>query len=193
MYTRAPSKGPPRRRAKPVSPELVTEFSRTVANGGSLAAASRGRCMCVEVAGASYGLPLANVQEVIGMRPITRVFHVPAVLAGIINLRGEVLPVLDLAQLLRGEAVGANHTDSRIVVVREVAGGKRRAGLCVDALVGLIDVPEEGLGATPASITPSVRALTRGIIPSQPPCVVLDVATLLTAPELAELSSVSAF
>jgi len=148
--------------------------------------------MCVEVAGASYGLPLENVQEVIGMRPITRVFHAPPVLAGIINLRGEVLPVLDLAQLLRGEAVPSSHTDNRIVVVREISGGKRRAGLCVDALVGLVDIPEEGLGAAPASLTPGMRALSRGVIPSQPPCVVLDVASLLAAPELAELSGVSA-
>jgi len=48
-------------------------------NAGSREAPSRGRCMCVSVAAASYGLPLENVQEVIGVRPVTRVFHGPAV------------------------------------------------------------------------------------------------------------------
>ena len=47
------------------------------------------------VAGAPYGLALEDVQEVIGMRTLTRVFHAPAAVAGVTSLRGEVLPVLD--------------------------------------------------------------------------------------------------
>jgi purine-binding chemotaxis protein CheW len=144
--------------------------------------------MCVSVAGASYGLPLGNVQEVIGLRPVTRVFHAPPALAGIINLRGEVLPVLDLAELLRAEARDSSQADARIVVVRETEGLKRRAGLCVDALLGLLDVPLEGLGATPSSISAAIRALVAGVISTSPPCAVFDVPNLLSAPDLALLT-----
>jgi len=144
--------------------------------------------MCVSVATASYGLPLENVQEVIGVRPVTRVFHGPAALAGIINLRGEVLPVLDLSRLLHSEASSARQSGARIVVVREVSGLKRRAGLLVDALLGLLDVPSHGLTPTPTSIASSVRPLVVGVISTSPPCAVLDVAGLLSAPELAALA-----
>ena len=151
-------------------------------------AASRGRCMCVSVAGASYGLPLENVQEVIGAKPVTRVFHAPAVLAGIINLRGEVLPILDLSQLLQSEARLSKHAEARIVVVRELTGLKRRAGLRVDALLGLLDVPVAGLIVAPSSIASAIRSLVLGVIPTSPPCAVLDVTGLLGTPELASFS-----
>lgn len=143
--------------------------------------------MRVSVAAANYGLPLENVQEVIGVRPVTRVFHGPPVLAGIINLRGEVLPVLDLSQLLRSEA-RPKHAEARIVVVRELSGLKRRAGLRVDALLGLLDLPAQGLMVPPSTVSAGIRALVVGVIPTSPPCAVLDIASLLGAPELAGLA-----
>jgi len=148
--------------------------------------------MCVSVGSASYGLPLENVQEVIGVRPVTRVFHAPSALAGIINLRGEVLPILDLPVLLGSEAHVGKISEARIVVVREAAGLKRRAGLRVDALLGLLDVPLSGLSAVPSSIAPAIRGLVLGVIPTSPPCAVLEVASLLSAPELSSLAGIPA-
>jgi purine-binding chemotaxis protein CheW len=149
--------------------------------------------MCVSVAASNYGLPLENVQEVIGVRPVTRVFHGPAVLAGIINLRGEVLPVLDLSQLLRSEGATSKHHDARIVVVYELSGLKRRAGLRVDALLGLLDVPPRGFTLAPSSVPVGLRTLVLGVIPTSPPCAVLDIATLLSVPELASLAGIQPF
>ncbi len=159
---------------------------------GAREANSRGRCMCVSVSTASYGLPLENVQEVIGPKPLTRVFHAPSALAGIINLRGEVLPVLDLGRLLGVESERNGQGEARIVVVREPAGAKRRAGLSVDALLGLLDVPADGLTAAPSSLHASLRSLVLGVIPTTPPCAVLDITSLLAAPELASLAGAAA-
>jgi len=111
-------------------------------------------------------------------------------LAGIINLRGEVLPVLDLSRLLQSEAPTPKHHDARIVVVREVSGLKRRAGLRVDALLGLLDVPPQGLTVAPSSVSVGIRTLVVGVIPTSPPCAVLDIASLLSAPELASLAGI---
>jgi purine-binding chemotaxis protein CheW len=148
--------------------------------------------MCVSVGSASYGLPLENVQEVIGLRAVTRVFHAPSALAGIINLRGEVLPIVDLSVLLGTEAEATRHAEARIVVVREPAGAKRRAGLRVDALLGLLDVPLAGLTPTPSSLSPALRGFVVGVIPTAPPCAVLDVSSVLGAPELSSLAASSA-
>jgi purine-binding chemotaxis protein CheW len=148
--------------------------------------------MCISVGPASYGLPLENVQEVIGVRAVTRVFHAPSALAGIINLRGEVLPIVDLPVLLGNEVATAKISDARIVVVRELSGLKRRAGLRVDALLGLVDVPAGGLTAVPSSVSPAIRGFVAGVIPTSPPCAVLSVANVLGAPELSILTDAQA-
>lgn len=148
--------------------------------------------MCVSVGSSSYGLPLENVQEVIGVRAVTRVFHAPSGLAGIINLRGEVLPILDLPVLLGTDSEPSKHADARIVVVREVSGAKRRAGLRVDAVLGMLAVPLTGLTPSPSSLSPAIRGFVLGVIPTSPPCAVLDVGSLLSAPALATLAGISA-
>lgn len=140
------------------------------------------RCISVIVGASHYALHLAEVQEVIGLRPLTRVFHSPPAIAGVTSLRGEVLAVLDLGVLLGGSRAGQGR-DGRVLVVRDKT--KRRAGLLVDALAGLREVPETGLAPLPSTLTAQVRELSEGVIRSVPPCVVLRVSRILAAPELA--------
>lgn len=148
--------------------------------------AARARCIAVRVGGGLFGLPVEHVQEVIGLRPITRVFHSPPALAGVTNLRGEVLPVLDLGVLLGGDPTGQTAA-ARIVVVREESGLKRRAGLWVDELSGLRDLPAT-LAPAPATAAERVREVVRGVIAEPPPCAVLHVPALFDSPLLAALS-----
>lgn len=146
------------------------------------------RCIAVQVGGARYAVPLDEVQEVIAMRPLTRVFHAPPAIAGVTSLRGDVLPVLDLGTLLGAlhSGVGA---EARIVVVREATGARRRAGLAVDELAGLRDVPPEGLAPTPSTLIDPARELIAGVITTAPPCAVLSVTALLDSPLVAPLAT----
>lgn len=148
------------------------------------------RCISVRAARAHYALDMSEVQEVIGMRPLTRVFHAPLAIAGVTSLRGDVLPVLDLAVLLGGDVTALSSPDVRIVVVRETAGLKRRAGLVVDGLAGLRTRPEGALVEAPATINKAARTLIVGVIPEPPPCSVLSVKAVFNAPELVAFSSV---
>jgi purine-binding chemotaxis protein CheW len=151
------------------------------------------RCIATRIGAGLYGFNVDEVQEVIAMRSLSRVFHAPRALAGLTSLRGEVLPILDPAVLL-GEtvshtdtqgAIGASETGARIVVVREAAGARRRAGLLVDQLSGLRDLLEEGLVAAPNTLPEEVRELLVGVISSAPPCAVLSVTALLDSKALA--------
>jgi purine-binding chemotaxis protein CheW len=148
------------------------------------------RCISVTVRGSLYGLRLDEVQEVIGPRPVTRVFHAPLVLAGVASLRGEVLPIVELGVLLGGEPAEPEK-DARIVVVREPAGARRRAGLRVDALGPLRELAAGGLQAPPATASARARELVVGIVPTPPPCALLSVSAILAVPELAELAGAS--
>ncbi len=146
--------------------------------------AARDRVISVRVGAAVYGFAMDDVQEVIGLRPLTRVFLAPPAIAGVTNLRGEVLVVLGLSVILGGTP-SEPAPDSRIVVVREPGGKKRRAGLLVDALDGLRDLPESGLEDPPSTLAEAVSSLVSGVISASPPCAVLDVSRVFDTPELA--------
>lgn len=98
--------------------------------------------LVVELAGRHYGAPLAAVREVFNLGPLTPVPTAPAAVAGVANLRGQVVPVLDLMRLLD---LGLHRLRLGDPVVLVEADGAR-VGLLVDRIVGLI-----GQGATPTS------------------------------------------
>lgn len=92
----------------------------------------------VRVAGEHYALPVERVLEVAETGAVTPVPGAPAHIVGVRNLRGEVLPVVDLTSAI-GLGPGAGDGRDRIVVL-EAAG--RRAGLAVDGLIGVTELPE---------------------------------------------------
>lgn len=145
--------------------------------------------ICVAVAGSAYGIAVDDVQEVIGYRTPTRVFHAPPALAGITSLRGEVLPIIDLSQLLGVAQANADAAEPRVVVIRERHGARRRVGLKVDALLGLRDVPPGGLSEVPAAIAARLGDLVTGVVSDPAPAfAVLSAAGILSSPQLRELS-----
>ena len=162
------------------------------------------RCVSVVLGGSTYGIPIRDVQEIIGARPLTRVFKAPPALAGVTSLRGDILTVIDLSLLLgiaSYEQVGDRRSPSpparatgarelRIVVVRECGGAQRRAGLRVDALGPVRELPRglEGMDPAPATVAPGIRAFLRGVITDPPLCAVLDVSQIFDAPVLAALA-----
>ena len=152
-----------------------------------------GGVICVEVAGSAYGIPVAEVQEVVSYRTPTRVFHAPRALSGITSLRGEVLPIVDLGSLLDADAAPRSEAlDPRVVVVREAGGARRRAGLKVDALLGLREVPARGYGEVPPAIAARLGELVVGVVSEPAPAfAVLSVAGVLDAPALRELAEVA--
>jgi purine-binding chemotaxis protein CheW len=90
----------------------------------------------VGVAAESYALPVDEVLEVADFAGVARVPGATSAVMGVRNLRGAVLPVVDLATVLGLPRAGA---PDRVVVVEE---GDRRAGLAVDFVVGVEPLPE---------------------------------------------------
>ncbi len=150
------------------------------------------RCIAVQVRGGLYGVRMEDVQEVIALSPLTRVFHAPPAMAGVTSLRGEILPVLDLAILLgAGEATPRTSVEARVVVVREATGLKRRAGLLIDELRGIRDLPEDGLDPVPTTVSSSAGEIVVGVVPESPPCSMLSVSKIFASSELAGLAQSS--
>jgi len=95
-----------------------------------------------------YGVPVGQVREVIRVSEITRVPHAPAHVRGVTNLRGRILPVVEIRTRL-GLQPAAITGRSRIVVV-EVHD--RVLGILVDAVLQVTKVPLESVTPPPAEV-----------------------------------------
>ncbi len=106
-----------------------------------------------------YGLPIEAVYEIIRFQPITSVPEAPAFVEGIINLRGRIVPVVDLAARF-GLPSSDRGRSARIVVA---AVGGARVGLIVDGVSEVLMVPEDAVEATPPVARGFDAAYVRGI------------------------------
>lgn len=92
-----------------------------------------------------YGLPIDRVSSIIRYERPTPVPHAPAVVDGVINLRGQVIPVVNLGRKLFGKEFEASSA-SRIVVAEGEIG---QVGLAVDAASEVATIPLEDVRPTP--------------------------------------------
>ena len=98
------------------------------------------------IGGEDYAVDIMRVREIIPPRPITPVPRAPAFLEGVIRLRGEVIPVLDVRKRL-GVPPAADARRARFLVAN-VAG--RRIALVVDEVCEVLRLPRREIRATPA-------------------------------------------
>ena len=98
--------------------------------------------------GEEYGVPISQVQEIVRVGGITMVPNSPSYMEGVINLRGRVLPVLNLRKRL-GLSAREKSNASRVVVT-EI--GNKVIGLLVDAVSHVIKVPSENVEPAPEEV-----------------------------------------
>ena len=134
------------------------------ANETALTAAAKSRTselqiVVFELGDERYGLDIATVYEIIRYQPITAVPQAPAFVEGVINLRGRIIPVVDLRDRF-GMSQGDLTKASRIVVAD--AGGTR-LGLVVDGVSEVLMVPTDAIEATPDVAVNAEHEYLRGI------------------------------
>ncbi|HEX8952353.1 MAG TPA: chemotaxis protein CheW [Polyangia bacterium] len=133
------------------------------------------KLLCFHVAGQDFGVPIGAVKETIGERPLTRLFLVPPFVAGLINLRGEVVAVLDLATLLGlDRTVGSGRRAPKSIVILRAsllagvrdprhAANRPAAGLFVDGLDGVRDVADDEVRPPPATLAAEPAGYLDGV------------------------------
>ncbi|MCS6916020.1 MAG: chemotaxis protein CheW [Myxococcales bacterium] len=98
--------------------------------------------ICFQVRGQDLALPITAVKETIAPRPLTRLPLCPPCIAGLINLRGEVVAVLDLGLLLGLPAVVPTPPhEARIILLRSQRGPRSHGALC-GILVDRLTAPQ---------------------------------------------------
>jgi purine-binding chemotaxis protein CheW len=106
-----------------------------------VAAVGTDKLVCFTLAGQLFGLPIRAVKETVPARPLTRVPLVPDVVAGLLNLRGDVVAVLDLLRMLKLPA--SSDTAGHVLILRSPRSANRAvAALCVEELLGVREVSD---------------------------------------------------
>jgi purine-binding chemotaxis protein CheW len=107
-----------------------------------------------------YCVDIMSVREIRGWSPATPLPQTPDYMRGVINLRGAVLPIMDLAARL-GLPTSETTVRSVIIVVKV---DERLVGLLVDAVSDILSVTEDLIQATPDVACDRVRSFVRGLI-----------------------------
>jgi purine-binding chemotaxis protein CheW len=132
---------------------------------------------CFDVGGRTIAIDVANVREVVRWQPVTPLPKSPALIDGVIDLRGALVPVVDLGRLLNESKVKPS-TRTRIVVT-ETDG--LVVGLTVDSAVEVLQVESASIEQLPALATQAGYDAARAVVrrPDSEPIVVLSLEYLL--------------
>ena len=110
-----------------------------------------GKYLTIRLGRESYGIPVLKVREIIRICPITWVANMPPQVRGVINLRGKVIPVVDLRTRF-GLPAGADHDRTCIVVTQvaaTVGNGSRLYGVIVDGVEDVAHFTAADIQPTP--------------------------------------------
>ncbi len=135
-----------------------------------------------------YGIDILHVQEIRSYEEPTRIANTPAFLKGVVNLRGVIVPVIDMR--VKFQLDSATYDCFTVVIVLNVA--KRVVGMVVDAVSDVITLLPEQLRPMPAfnSAIASDYLLAIGSINDRM-LILVDIENLMTSPEMGLIATVT--
>jgi purine-binding chemotaxis protein CheW len=160
------------------------------ANG--VVAAAAGKHLTFKLGPETYGLEILKVQEIIGMMTVTRVPRTPPFVRGVINLRGKVIPVIDLRSKFGLEAHSDTEKTCIIVVQVMHAGTKVVMGTLVDEVSEVLNINADQIEPAPSfgTVVDTNFILGMGKV-GQKVIMLLDIDKVLSGGELAAVAQVA--
>jgi purine-binding chemotaxis protein CheW len=147
-----------------------------------------GKYLTFALADEEYGIGILKVKEIIGMMAITPVPQTPSYVKGVINLRGKVIPVVDLRS--KFDMVSIDYTDRTCIIVVEIEGKEERIqiGIVVDTVSEVINVREADVEDTPTFGTRVSTEFILGMAKIEGSVkILLDIDAVLSAKELSQI------
>lgn len=174
-------------------PAASTQGAVVAGKAPDNAATATGRLyLAFRLAGEVYAVDILRIREIIEYSAPTAVPMMPESVRGVINLRGAVVPVIDLAVRFGREATGVGKRTCFVIIEVEHGGAQHVLGVMVDGVNGVMDIsadrieppPSFGMDIDTRFIDGMARADGRFVI-------ILDVAHVLSLAEMAAIRSVS--
>lgn len=151
-----------------------------------------GKYLTFSLRGEEYGIGILTIKEIIGMMPITSVPRTPVFVRGVINLRGKVIPVVDLRLKFDMEPVDYTERTCIIVVEIECPKGIMPIGIVVDSVSEVLNIGDEEIEAPPAFGSRLETDYILGMAKLEGGVkILLDIDRVLNAEEIAGLEQAS--
>lgn len=115
-----------------------------------------------EVGDQLFGLDITAIREIRAWSPVTRLPEAPGFVAGVVNLRGVILPVIDLSARLGWNETEA--TSRHAIIVTQI--DNQMFGLIVHSVSDIVTVPSDALQSPPANLDDAALACLEGMVPS---------------------------
>jgi len=127
----------------------MDKLTETVDQAVSAMAEREGKYLTFSLAEEEYGIGILKIKEIIGMMPVTPVPQTPDHVKGVINLRGKVIPVIDLRLRFGMESI--EYDERTCIIVVEITGqaGTVQIGIVVDSVSEVLNIKGEDVEETP--------------------------------------------
>ncbi|KAA8996696.1 chemotaxis protein CheW [Affinibrenneria salicis] len=135
-----------------------------------------------------YGVDILKVQEIRGYDQVTRIANTPAFIKGVTNLRGVIVPIVDLRIKFAQQEV--EYDDNTVVIVLNL--GQRVVGIVVDGVSDVLSLTAEQIRPAPEfAVTLSTEYLTGLGSLGERMLILVDIEKLLSSEEMALVDSVA--
>ena len=168
----------------------MTKSVETMDNAVKAMADREGKYLTLTLAEEEYGIGILKIKEIIGLLPITTVPQTPDFVKGVINLRGKVIPVVDLR--LRFGIKAADYTERTCIIVVEITGrsGTVLIGIVVDSVSEVLNIKNDNIEDTPTFGTTLDTNYILGMAKMEGGVkILLDIDRVLSSAEVAVLEN----
>jgi len=153
-------------------------------------ASAGGQMLAFMLGGEMFGVDILAVKEIRGWSPVTRIPQSPPQVLGVLNLRGAVVPIIDLRRRFELQSADFSPTTVIIVLSLRTAEGTRECGVVVDSVSDVVDVAPGSLKPPPSLGSQSQARYIRGLAQvGDRMMILLDVEQLVTS-DLASIPAV---
>jgi purine-binding chemotaxis protein CheW len=140
-------------------------MTTTTSNAQNATAPGSQQVLTFVLGNETYGVDILRVQEIRGWSPVTKIPHAPAHVLGVLNLRGSIVPIVDLR--MRFALERAEYTSVTVIIVLSVQSstGRRDFGAVVDGVSDVVDVDSATVKPTPDLGSRTATEHIRGLVP----------------------------
>jgi purine-binding chemotaxis protein CheW len=170
----------------------MAEFTETMNQAVKAMADREGKYLTFALAHEEYGIGILKVKEIIGMMPITTVPQTPEFVKGVINLRGKVIPVVDLRLKFGMEEI--EYTERTCIIVVEISGasGAVLMGIVVDSVSEVLNIRGDDIEDAPTFGADLNTKYISGMAKIEGSVkILLDIDRVLSETEIASLEKVA--
>ncbi len=156
-------------------------------------AGTNNQYMTFELAGEAYGIDILKVREIKGWEPVREIPNTPPFIRGVLDLRGTLVPIVDLRERFGMETV--EYTPVTVVIVLSVLGDgdgdERVMGIVADGVSDVLDVKPETIKKAPDLGAGIDTRYMKGMVMGKQMIMLLDADKLLNPEEFTVLDDIS--